>query len=98
VGVFIVGIGVLVFAPLKFKAISLALFALPYIIGAPHGAGPEFMGDAASVTALTELHSRFIMASGITNLVFWLVLGAFSAYCINRWVLKGASDHAVAHG
>ncbi len=98
VGVFIVGIGVLAFAPLKFKAISLALFALPYIIGAPHGAGPEFAGDAESVAALTDLHSQFIMASGITNLVFWLILGAFSAWCINRWVLKGASDHAVAHG
>jgi len=98
VGVFIVGIGLLAFAPLKFKAISLVLFALPYIIGAPHGAGPEFTGDAASVAALTELHSQFIMASGITNLVFWLVLGAISAWCINRWVLKGASDHAVAHG
>ena len=98
VGVFIVGIGVLAFAPLKFKAISLALFALPYIIGAPHGAGPEFTGDAESVAALTDLHSQFIVASGITNLVFWLILGAFSAWCINRWVLKGASDHAVAHG
>jgi len=30
--------------------------------------------------------------------VFWLVLGAISAWCINRWVLKGASGHAVAHG
>jgi len=98
VGVFIVGIGVLAFAPLKFKAISLVLFALPYVIGAPHGAGPEFTGDAASVAALTELHSQFIVASGITNLVFWLVLGAISAWCINSWVLKGASGHAVAHG
>jgi len=98
VGVFIVGLGLLAFAPLKFKAISLVLFALPYIIGAPHGHGPEFTGDAASVAALTELHSQFIVASGITNLVFWLVLGAISAWCINRWVLKGASGHAVAHG
>ncbi|MEH6358064.1 MAG: CbtA family protein [Pseudomonadales bacterium] len=95
---FVVGMGLLAFAPLKLKAVSLVFFALPYVIGAPHGAGPEFTGDAASVAALTDLHSTFIMASGITNLVFWLVLGAFSAWCVNRWVLKGASGHAVAHG
>jgi len=95
---FIVGMGLLAFAPLKLKALSLVFFAVPYLIGAPHGDGPEFTGDAASVAALTDLHSQFIMASGFTNLVFWLVLGTFSAWCIKRWVLKGASDHAVAHG
>lgn len=98
VALFVVGIGLLAFAPLKLKVISLVFFAVPYVIGAPHGHGPEFLGDAETVAALKALHSQFIMATGFTNLVFWLVLGVFSAWCIKRWVLKGASDHAVAHG
>lgn len=94
----IAGLGILAFTPLKFKVLSLPLFVLPYFVGAPHSSGPEFNGDAATVAALQDLHQQFILASGFTNLLFWLILGAISAWCINRWVLKGASDHAAAHG
>lgn len=97
VAAFLVGLGLLAFAPIKWKALSIALFALPYLLGAPHTSGPEFTGEAERVAALHELHSNFIVASGVTNLLFWLALGIVCAWCVNRWVLKGASNHAAAH-
>ncbi len=97
VGLFLTGLAILGFAPLKWKAFSIVLFAFPYLVGAPHVSGPEFTGEAERVAALHELHSTFIMASGIANLVFWLALGLACAWCVNRWVLKGASNNAAAH-
>ena len=93
----IIGLGLVAFAPLKFKVLSIAFFAVPYLMGAPHASGPEFAGDPERVAALSELHSTFIISSGITNLLFWLALGVACAWCVNRRVLKGASNHAAAH-
>ena len=90
--VFGVGAGLLVlaFAPAKFKALGALLIALPYVINAPHPEGPAFTHpDPAAVEALTALHEKFIMMSGVSNLVFWLVLGLVSAWVLNRRVLKG---------
>lgn len=97
VGLFLAGFALLGFAPLKLKALSIIFFAIPYLVGAPHVSGPEFTGEAERVAALNELHSTFIMASGLTNLLFWLALGVVCAWCVNRWVLKGASNNAAAH-
>jgi len=83
-----IGIGTLAFAKSYFKSVGLALLALPYLIGAPHPAGPEFMHpDANAVAILTDLHHQFIIASGVTNLIFWLALGSLCAWAVNRYVL-----------
>ena len=91
------GLAVIAFAVMKFKAIGLILLALPYVVGAPHVEGPEFTHpDPAAVNALEQLHEQFIVASGITNLLFWLALGIGCAWVLNRWVLQGLSKDAAA--
>jgi cobalt transporter subunit CbtA len=81
-----IGLGLLAFAATKFKALGLLLLALPYVIGAPHNQGPMFQhADPAALAALTELHQRFVVISGITNLVFWLLLGIACRLAFNRW-------------
>ena len=83
-----IGIGTLAFAKSYFKLIGPALISMPYLIGAPHPTGPEFMHPDASVVAiLTDLHHQFIIASGVTNLIFWLALGSLCAWAVNRHVL-----------
>jgi len=90
-----IGIGVLAFAKGFFKAAGLLLIAIPYLIGAPHPAGPEFTHpDANAVAILSDLHQQFIIASGVSNLIFWLALGALCAWALNRQVLD--SEHAQA--
>jgi cobalt transporter subunit CbtA len=85
------GLAIVAFAPKLFKLAGIAFIALPYVIGAPHPADPAFTHpDPAAVAALSELHERFIFASGVSNLIFWLALGAASAWMLNRWLSSGA--------
>ncbi len=60
------------------KAVGIALIALPHMIGAPH---PHFDGPGALPA---ELAASFVSASLITNLLFWLLLGGVSAFAFNR--------------
>lgn len=83
------GIGLIAFAPRLFKAAGAALIAAPHVLGAPRPAGPEFHHpDPDAVALLTALHHDFIIASAVTNLLFWTALGLASAWLLNRWVLK----------
>jgi cobalt transporter subunit CbtA len=91
------GLCVAFFAPLKVKALALPLWALPYCVPIPHHNGPAFAHpDPAAVAALTELHQQFIIASAMSNLLFWLVLGALAAWSIKAWVLNGLQQ-GVSH-
>ena len=84
-----VGIGTLAFAKGAYKIIGVAFIALPFLIGAPHSAGPVFTHPDANVVAiLSDLHHQFIVASGVANLAFWLALGALCAWALNRQVLN----------
>jgi cobalt transporter subunit CbtA len=89
-----IGLGILTFAVNKIKALGLVFLAMPYIVGAPRLGGAEFLHpDPAVVSALTRLHEQFIVASGITNLIFWLVLGIACAFAFNRWLRNiGSTD------
>jgi len=81
----VVGLACLAFAPPKLKALGLAVMALPYLVGAPHPQGPVLLHpDTQTVLELTQLHADFVLASALTNLAFWLVLGLFSAYLLSR--------------
>ncbi len=86
-----VGLGLMVlsFARLKYKLAGIALTVLPYTVTITHHDGPMFT-HPESVIALTQLHQQFIMASGLSNLAFWLALGVCSAWALNGWVLKAA--------
>jgi cobalt transporter subunit CbtA len=94
-----IGLGVIAFSAVKFKFLGLPFLAIPYIVGAPHNDGPLFgHPDPTAVSALTELHQQFILTSGITNLVFWLILGLACTFAFNRWFRKVelTDDYAAA--
>lgn len=89
------GLAVLAFAAVKLKVLGVLSIALPYFIGAPQIDGPEFSHpDPAAVEALTQLHHQFIIASGMSNLIFWVALGVACAWVLNKWVLNGVNASA----
>jgi len=80
-----IGLGILAFTPLKMKATGLLFLALPYLVGAPLVDGSHFQHpDPAIVKALEQLHQQFIVASGLANLAFWLLMGITCAAVLNR--------------
>ena len=82
-----IGLGIFAFTPAKIKALGLLFLAIPYIVGAPHIHGPMFQHpDPAAVEALVYLHQQFVVISGITNLIFWLLLGLGCRLAFNRWL------------
>ena len=90
-----VGLGVIAHAPYRFKILGIPALAVPFVIGAPHLDGPEFTHpDAEAVAALTDLHQRFIVASGLSNLVFWLVTGLLCAILFRRYFQDRDESHA----
>jgi predicted cobalt transporter CbtA len=82
-----IGLGIFAFTPAKIKALGLFFLAIPYIVGAPQVQGPMFQHpDPAAVQALVYLHQQFVVTSGVTNLVFWLLLGLGCRLAFNRWL------------
>ena len=93
-----VGLGLFAFAPVRFKAVAVLFFAVPYLVGAPHHEGPMFEHpDPAAVEALVDLHQQFVLTSGITNLVFWLLLGLACRLAYNRWLRNVVPTDDYAH-
>ena len=72
------GLWIIAFQPKSYlKLFGVALIALPHIFGAPqpevhHGLAPDSLRSAFRITSLA------------TNAVFWVVLGALSAYIYNK--------------
>ena len=50
-------------------AVGVALIVLPHVIGAPQP-------DSHDTLVPADLHHRFVVAVTVTNLVFWVALGA----------------------
>ncbi|AJQ92162.1 CbtA family protein [Gynuella sunshinyii] len=89
------GIGLLVFSPYRVKVMGLVMVVLPYLVGAPHYSGALFsVTDSHVVVILHHLQQRFWLATGVTNFVFWLLLGSCCAWTVNRWILKDIDHHA----
>ena len=62
---------------LPWKAAAVALIAIPHLIGAPHA-------ETHSTLAPPELLQTFIVATAVTNAVFWVVLGAGCAIAFKK--------------
>lgn len=93
-----IGLVVFAFASLKFKALGLLFLVIPYVVGAPQSQGPMFQHpDPSAVAALTSLHQQFVVASGITNLAFWLLLGVACRLAFNRWFRRIPLSDDYAH-
>ena len=83
------GLGALIIAPQPlYKAIGALLVFVPHIIGAPH---PDVMGGNAP----QALADQFVVASAITNAVFWAALGISSAYAY-VWMGRGGQRSAAS--
>lgn len=89
------GLGLLAFAPLRFKVVGVVAMVVPHlVVRAPHHEGPAFSHpDPNAVATLTELHQSFVIASGVANLVFWLITGWLCALLLNRFVGDKAIDN-----
>jgi cobalt transporter subunit CbtA len=64
------GLGLIAFrSSLVFSMIGVALIVAPHILGAPQPASHES-------PIPSDLHHQFVVAVTVTNLIFWVVLGA----------------------
>lgn len=68
---------------LPLAILGVALIVAPHIVGAPQ---PE--SHESPIPA--DLHHSFVVAVTITNLVFWVVLGAVAGYVRNRFMSEPA--------
>ncbi len=73
------GLLVLAFVPGSIRWLGLALLAIPHLLGAPQA------GSHAGL-APPELANAFVVISLVTNAVFWIMLGALSAFLYDRRV------------
>ena len=55
----------------------------PHLIGAPQP-------DSHDSAVPAELHHRFVVATTVTSLVFWVVLGAFCGFFRQRIAIPAA--------
>lgn len=87
----VAGLGLVGLARGWMKLAGIPLLAIPYLFVPAHE-GPLFSHpDPQAVAALTELHQQFIWATGVTNLVFWLLAGVLSAIALKR-LYKASAD------
>ncbi|MBB6464709.1 cobalt transporter subunit CbtA [Aminobacter lissarensis] len=68
---------------LPLAILGVALIVAPHIVGAPQ---PE--SHESPIPA--DLHHSFVVAVTITNLVFWVVLGAVAGFVRNRFMSEPA--------
>lgn len=81
------GLACLAFIPSLFRLFGVALIAIPHIIGAPLPEHHGFLNTHPdAVAALTELSGQFVIMTGATLLVFWVILGLLSSYAAKRFV------------
>jgi cobalt transporter subunit CbtA len=64
-----------------FALIGVALIVAPHIVGAPQ---PESHESPIPV----DLHHQFVVAVTVTNLIFWLVLGAVAGLLRDRFAVQ----------
>ncbi|MCF5709533.1 cobalt transporter [Pseudomonas syringae] len=83
------GLALLIFGQnLLLKVLGVAILIAPHVIGAPQPLVHESLAPEA-------LESQFILASLLTNAVFWVALGLFSAWLFrsNNTDLQHAEPH-----
>ncbi|ALM52051.1 CbtA family protein [Halomonas huangheensis] len=78
------GLALLILATGWKRLLGLPLLLVPYS-WVPSHEGPMFSHpDPQVVQALNELHREFIWATGITNLLFWLLAGLLCTLVLRR--------------
>ena len=79
------GLGLIAFRKsLPLAILAVALIVAPHIVGAPQP-------DSFETTIPEGLHHQFVVAVTVTNLVFWLVLGAVVGVVRGRFTGRATS-------
>ncbi|HEY5819421.1 MAG TPA: CbtA family protein [Mesorhizobium sp.] len=77
------GLGLIAFrGTVAWSLIGVALIVAPHIVGAPQPA------DYASPIP-EGLHHNFVVATTVSNLLFWVILGGLSGLLRSRWLGEG---------
>ena len=77
-----IGVGLLLLAPkVAAKGVGAVLLVVPHVAGAPH---PDMTGGLAP----QALADQFVIATAVTNGVFWLILGLAVAFAFSRFVRR----------
>ncbi len=79
------GLLALAFAPGFARWLGLALIAVPHLLGAPQA-------DIHAGLAPPELASAFVVTSLITQVIFWVALGALTARLYDRRLSRGCGN------
>lgn len=75
---------------LPLAGLGIALIVAPHVIGAPQPASHESPVPAG-------LHHDFVVAVTVTNLIFWVALGALTGFLRERVILRaGGSQESLA--
>lgn len=72
-------------SPWKWVGLAILLCA-PHIYGAPHAENLYEGLPIAIADQLSELSKEFLLASGLSSLILWLVLGGFSTWAVRRYI------------
>ncbi len=88
------GLGLLFYLTGAKKLFAVFFLLIPHLIGAPAITGSPFKQmDPEVVLQLTELHQQFLIATGVVNGIFWLLLGALSAWVLQKWSSQSINNH-----
>lgn len=72
-------------SPWKWLGLVVLLCA-PHIYGAPHAENLYEGFPIAVADQLSELSKDFLLATGLSSLISWLVLGGFSGWAVRRYI------------
>lgn len=72
-------------SPWKWLGLVVLLCA-PHIYGAPHAENLYEGFPIAIADQLSELSKDFLLATGLSSLILWLVLGGFSGWAVRRHI------------
>jgi len=64
----------------------VVLLCAPHIYGAPHAENLYEGFPIAVADQLSELSKDFLLATGLSSLILWLVLGGFSGWAVRRYI------------
>jgi len=83
----VLGAAVLYYAPLKLKAIGIAIILLPQMAASSLHAQLSFENtDPVAVAALNELGQQFYSMAAIGTALFFIILGAGSGFAVKKYI------------
>ena len=83
------GVGLFLAYVLKTRwkwSLLVGLLSAPHIYGAPQAQNPYQDFQSVAAVQLSKMSKDFFLATGLSSLTLWLVLGIFSALAVKRYI------------